>query len=158
AEHFLACACADYGVGNKTLTPDARAALLAFPWPGNIRELANLMERVALLDDGSSVAVDVLSLPQVPAGTGTVVAASSVSERASFRHGPRRVPDRAQLVAAFEATRGNVAQTAARLGIPRGTLRYQLEKLGLSTRTPAPTSREPDAPTTAARESAGPLR
>ena len=44
AEHFLARACADYGVVAKTLTPEARTALLAYPWPGNIRKLANVME------------------------------------------------------------------------------------------------------------------
>src|SRR5207253_10109855 len=49
AEHFLARACADHGVAPKTLTAGARAALLAHPWPGNVREVGNLMERVALL-------------------------------------------------------------------------------------------------------------
>src|SRR5262249_42583985 len=43
AEHFLARACADYGLGPKTLTPDADAALLAYAWPGNIRDLPNLL-------------------------------------------------------------------------------------------------------------------
>src|SRR5262245_12123136 len=49
AEHFLARACADYRVGPKTLTPEAGAALLAYRWPGNIREHANVIERAALL-------------------------------------------------------------------------------------------------------------
>src|SRR5262249_12594524 len=39
AQHFLGRACADYGQAAKTLTPDARAAVLAYTWPGNIREL-----------------------------------------------------------------------------------------------------------------------
>ena len=51
AEHFLAGYCAEYGQPAKTLAPDARAALLAHPWRGNVRELANTMERVALLVD-----------------------------------------------------------------------------------------------------------
>src|SRR5438874_9845491 len=37
AAHYLARACADYGVTTKTLAPDARAALRAYPWPGNVR-------------------------------------------------------------------------------------------------------------------------
>src|SRR5262245_12207838 len=42
AEHFLARACADYGLPVKTLTPAARAALMAYEWPGNVRELSNV--------------------------------------------------------------------------------------------------------------------
>ncbi len=45
AEHFLAGACRDYGLPLKSLAPEARAALLAYPWPGNLRELANVLER-----------------------------------------------------------------------------------------------------------------
>ena len=63
AEHFLARACADYGLAEKRLTPDARAALCAYGWPGNIRELANVMERAALLTDTSVVTAAVLGLP-----------------------------------------------------------------------------------------------
>ena len=45
AEHFLARHCAEYGLPAKALSPDARAALLAHPWRGNVRELTNTMER-----------------------------------------------------------------------------------------------------------------
>ena len=62
AEHFLARACADYGLAPKTLAPDARAALVAYRWPGNIRELINTMERVALLTEAPVVTADVLGL------------------------------------------------------------------------------------------------
>src|SRR6267378_1125167 len=46
-----------------TLPPDARAALLAYRWPGNIRELGNLMERVALLSSELDVTAPILALP-----------------------------------------------------------------------------------------------
>src|SRR3989338_3098518 len=49
AERLLDRACADYGLPQKTLAPEAQARLLAYPWPGNIRELGNVIERVALL-------------------------------------------------------------------------------------------------------------
>src|ERR1700687_322475 len=49
AEHFLERACVEYDLSPKTLRADARAALLAYRWPGNIRELSNVIERVALL-------------------------------------------------------------------------------------------------------------
>ncbi len=71
AEHFLARACTDYRLGSKTLTPDARAALCAYGWPGNIRELANMMERVALLTETPLVTADALGLPVPPGPGGT---------------------------------------------------------------------------------------
>jgi DNA-binding NtrC family response regulator len=135
AEHFLARACADYGVGAKTLTPEARVALLGYPWPGNIRELGNVMERVALLNDAPNVTVDMLGLP--PSSTGAPAAPLPELVPMGTRRGRARRPaDRAAVLAAFEATGGNIAQTAARLGMPRGTLRYQLEKLGIQSRSP----------------------
>jgi DNA-binding NtrC family response regulator/tetratricopeptide (TPR) repeat protein len=144
AEHFLARACADYGVAAKTLTAETRAALLAYPWPGNVRELANVMERVALMNDAMSVAADALQLPVVQGDASDASSATLPSPR-TRRGGPRRPPDRAALLAAFEATRGNVAQAATRLGMPRGTLRYQLEKLGLR---PGTSVSPPDPPGT----------
>jgi transcriptional regulator with AAA-type ATPase domain/tetratricopeptide (TPR) repeat protein len=141
AEHFLRRACADYGVGSKTLTPAAREALLAARWPGNIRELANVMERVALLNDAPLVTVDALALPARP---DVVTAARS---RLSPRRHTKRLKDRDALVAALRETQGNIAQAAARLGMPRGTLRYQMEKLGLAASEPfSPPSRAEPPP------------
>jgi transcriptional regulator with PAS, ATPase and Fis domain len=64
ARYYLARYCAEYGRSPKTLAEDARTALLAYPWPGNVPELYNLMERVALFSgEASRVTADMLSLP-----------------------------------------------------------------------------------------------
>src|SRR5204862_6159092 len=71
AEHFLACACADYGLSTRTLTSDARARLAAYRWPGNVRELANALERVALLSASAEITAAMLDfLVGVPADAG----------------------------------------------------------------------------------------
>src|SRR5262245_5308368 len=62
AEHFLARACADYGLAPRTLADDARAALRAYSWPGNVRELANVIERVSLMSSESTVTAAMLEL------------------------------------------------------------------------------------------------
>jgi DNA-binding NtrC family response regulator len=62
AERLLARACAEYGVPTKTIAPSACAALLAHTWPGNIRELANLMERVVLLSEETQVTAETLEV------------------------------------------------------------------------------------------------
>src|SRR5215475_9828134 len=68
AEHFLARACEDYALPAKTLTQEAYAALRAYEWPGNVRQLANVMERVALLTDSTAVAASALGLTPAAAG------------------------------------------------------------------------------------------
>jgi transcriptional regulator with PAS, ATPase and Fis domain len=55
AEHLLARACADYGLAERTFSPDARDALAGYSWPGNVRELGNILERVVLLSDAPIV-------------------------------------------------------------------------------------------------------
>src|SRR5215471_1007148 len=66
ATHFLGRACAEYHLPPRSLTPEARAALLAYPWPGNVREVVNVMERVALLSEAPAVTAELLALPAAP--------------------------------------------------------------------------------------------
>jgi hypothetical protein len=115
------------------------------------------MERAALLADASLVTAAALGPPPNPADHSAAPPAD-LESRGTPRGRARRSSDRAALLAAFEATGGNVAQTAARLGLPRGTLRYQLEKLGLPSRSsgsPPPLPEpEPDIPRRPARPDA----
>jgi tetratricopeptide (TPR) repeat protein len=129
AEHFLARACADYGIARKTLAPEAREALLAYAWPGNVRELSNVVERVALLDDAPAVSAAMLGLPAIPAESARIAAEGS---------------DRAQLLEALRDSQWNLSRTAARLGITRNTVRYRVEKYGL--RPEMPTSASASGP------------
>ena len=132
ATHFLGRACAEYNLPSRSLTPEARAALLAYPWPGNIRELSNVMERVALLSEAPTVTVELLGLPTAP-----IVAAPTEAPSEPGAHGPPALSDalgsveRAHLVDALRQTGGNVTRSAARLGISRDTLRYRMAKHGL---------------------------
>jgi transcriptional regulator with AAA-type ATPase domain/tetratricopeptide (TPR) repeat protein len=145
AEHFLARACAEYGLAEKRLTPDARAALLGYPWPGNIRELGNVMERVALLSDGASVSGSMLGLP------GIVVAEARSAARPEPAPRAGGETDREQLLDALRETNWNISRAASRLGLSRNTLRYRIEKYGLR----AGTAPEP-APVAAAAPAASP--
>jgi two-component system, NtrC family, response regulator AtoC len=130
SEHFFRRACRDYRLPRKTLTADARQALLDYPWPGNVRELANVMERVALLSDDQRVDAALLRLP-----SGTP--ATSAGAPASLRDAVGDV-ERSRLVEALAEAGGNISQAAARLGIPRSSLRYRLEKHSLQPRVSVP--------------------
>jgi transcriptional regulator with AAA-type ATPase domain/tetratricopeptide (TPR) repeat protein len=136
AEHFLARACADYGLPAKTLSADAREALVRYSWPGNIRELSNVMERVVLLGGSEQVTAAALGLSEsAPAPTPARAAAPATLEAAVDE------VERAHLLDALGATSWNVSQAAARLGISRNTLRYRIEKHGLRPGAPAPPRR-----------------
>ena len=130
AGELLARACGDYGRPQKTLTPDAQAAIAGYRWPGNVRELANVMERVALMTDAPLVDPADLALPGSPerpaAASGDTTAAIS-----GFTDSLDRF-ERAQLIAALDVTGWNVVQTAQQLGLPRTTLRHRMTKYRLA--------------------------
>jgi DNA-binding NtrC family response regulator/tetratricopeptide (TPR) repeat protein len=153
AEHFLARACEDYGLAPKTLAEDARAALRAFGWPGNVRELANVMERAALLSDARTLEAPDLGLVSLPAPQ----AGASAPETAPIAYdGPN---ERAQLLEALRASGWNISRAAERLGIPRNTLRYRLERHGLAADGPPERrrgGRPPRAPRPVAPPSSAP--
>jgi formate hydrogenlyase transcriptional activator len=100
------------------ISDDSMDALKRGPWPGNIRELQNFIERAVVLTRG-----DVLELPPQP----SVLLTNSVpvTLRESERH---------HVLKALEATNGVVGGpfgAAARLGMPRTTLMYKMQKHGI---------------------------
>jgi len=111
-----------------TLGPDALAALQHYPWPGNIRELRNVLERAVLLSDRTELRSEDLHFD--PAGLATPPTGEI--------GGPAAAPttlaelERAAIVRALEGTGGKVAEAAERLGIPRSTLYQKLKSLGIT--------------------------
>src|SRR3989338_7311907 len=128
AEHFLAQACADYGVVPKRLTADACAALRGYPWAGNVRELANLMERIALLSPEPEVGVATLGFPAAPSGPREPAGAAVDARRdaASLHDAVRE-----RVAEALRQTGWNISRTAALLGGSRNPLRARIAKYGL---------------------------
>ncbi len=120
ADRFLARACTDYGLPEKTFAPSAQARLLAYSWPGNIRELYNVLERVALLSETSTVTAEMLNLIDSTVAPRSSAPEASVEEQA-----------REQLLAALQRTGWNISQTSAALGISRVTVRARIERFGL---------------------------
>jgi DNA-binding NtrC family response regulator/tetratricopeptide (TPR) repeat protein len=137
AEHFLIRACADYGLPSKGLGPDAREALLAYAWPGNIRELANVMERVALLAEAPLVTAELLGLPAAR-GTGSAARPRAEGGGDADDAVARLERERDDLLDALHDTDWNISRAAARLGLPRNTVRYRIAKHRLSSDLPRP--------------------
>ena len=151
ADHFLARACAEYGLPPKTFTPDARAALLGYRWPGNVRELSNVIERVTLLAEEPEVTAETLGLHEAPVRSEH---ASTVERRTRPLADAVDPDERGHLLEALSVTGWNISRTAARLGITRNTLRYRLEKHGLHREGEALSRRRPSEPPPRARSAA----
>jgi formate hydrogenlyase transcriptional activator len=98
-------------------------ALTRYPWPGNIRELQNLIERAVILSRGP-----VLQIPLQDLDNRTVL------HRDNGKDKTLEAAERAHILAILKETRwvlGGARGAAARLGINRSTLQFRLKKLGI---------------------------
>jgi two-component system nitrogen regulation response regulator NtrX len=128
AEHFVRLASAENGVPAKRLSSRAVEVLLQLPWKGNVRELRNLMERVAILVPSDSVgSQDLMEVLRMASGPDEGAGAVPLREaRSRF--------ERQYIVTRLHANRGNLGDTARELGIERTNLYRKMKQLGI----PAP--------------------
>ncbi|HTW91858.1 MAG TPA: sigma-54 dependent transcriptional regulator [bacterium] len=128
AEHFLGKYCAEHGVPLKALTDDAIDLLAAQPWPGNVREFGNVIQRlVVLLPQQTLSAHDIR--PLVTAETGSEQSASDGQSLKSARDDF----ERKHILKVLADCQGNITEAARILEIDRTTLYRTLERLGVST-------------------------
>jgi DNA-binding NtrC family response regulator len=117
-----------HGVGAKQIDAGALARLEERDWPGNIRELRNVLASAALLAQGPCITSRDLGEPARPAAQAAHELASSVPAdliNQSLRSRLKSV-ERAELQKALEATRGNQRLAAALLGVPLRTFERRL--------------------------------
>jgi DNA-binding NtrC family response regulator len=121
-------------VGGQSFTSAAIRALRGHPWPGNARELRNVVERANVLSGTGKVDAEHLVLVQGNApresGGDAVDAAAAAAGDATLREHLARV-ERAHIEEALRATGGNQGRAAERLGISRRTLIERLEEYAL---------------------------
>jgi transcriptional regulator with AAA-type ATPase domain/predicted ATPase len=139
AEHFLAQTCADYRLPPLRFAADARAALLSYKWPGNARELANVIERAGLLAEVAELTAADLALPVTEAPPSPPANSAGPAGQPAG-HSPS---DLAELECALEETAWNVTRAARRLGVTRNTVRARIARAGL--RRPDDAANPPDA-------------
>ena len=113
----------------ETIPVETMQALSRYDWPGNIRELQNLIERAVILSPGPTLFVPIEALTSRPAGSaarrrdGAETSAETLAET-----------DRRHILAALLASDWVLAGpggAAARLGIKRSTLQFRMRKLGI---------------------------
>ena len=104
-------------------TDDALAAIERHEWPGNVRQLLNVVKRAAIMAEGSRVAAEDLGLPAPAAAARTD---DSFDLRAA-----RDAAERAVVVRALAHTNGNIVKSAELLGVSRPTLYDLLSRLAI---------------------------
>jgi two-component system response regulator PilR (NtrC family) len=150
-DHTVARVSAKYKRDGLTISAEAKLALERYSWPGNIRELENVMERAVTLETTDQI--QLMNLPQpIIDLAGVVIGSSSASSvntssvgsggqlsvpPADFSKGPLNLDEilnnieKAYLFAALEKSGGVKKKAADLLGITFRSIRYRLKKLGV---------------------------
>ena len=117
AEYFAAKFGAAFGKRVPSLSEDAKSALVSYGWPGNIRELQNVIERAVILSAGT-IEASQLNLDSEPDRRGAAEGLLKSSERELIRK-------------TLEESGGNRRKAAEVLGISLRTLQYRIKEFGL---------------------------
>lgn len=129
-EHILARISQQNGLKQApNIAPEALAALNAYRFPGNVRELENILERATTLSEGNQIAVEDLQLSSLPKTVSAT--ANAALDTATVLDSHIEEIERNAIIQALEKTRHNKTQAARLLGISFRALRYRLKKLGI---------------------------
>ena len=121
AEHFLSVYAAPRGLQFDGFSSEARGTLLSYDFPGNARELRNLIERAAILCRSGQIQAEHLNLP------------TDLSTEISFSPAETdEEQEQARILEALEEAKWNRRQAAELLDMPYSTLRYKMQKFGIA--------------------------
>ncbi|MDD2734228.1 MAG: sigma-54 dependent transcriptional regulator [Desulfuromonadaceae bacterium] len=133
AAYFLDTFSRSFGRDFKELSPEAARLMEGYRWPGNIRELRNVIERICIMTYGPTLLPEHLPQeirgipsPAVPCSAPAAVLPTENGLDDAVMNFEKNI-----IRQALEKTGGNVLQTASMLKIPRGTLRYKMDKYEL---------------------------
>jgi two-component system nitrogen regulation response regulator NtrX len=126
ARHFLNEFSAEYGKKTRELSDTAMEILLRHPWPGNIRELRNLVERLVIVCPQARIEPHHLP-PEIFRGV-----AESPQHPYSTLHEARSAYEREFILRKLQEHRWNMTQTATALGLERSHLYRKMKSLGIA--------------------------
>ncbi|MEO0772009.1 MAG: sigma-54 dependent transcriptional regulator [Pseudomonadota bacterium] len=133
ATHFIETLHRDQGLSLRGISGEAGALLQTMSWPGNVRQLRNVIERVLILGDGSGD-IEARELPgetEAPAEDGRVVLSGTVATM-PLREA-REAFEREYLLTQINRFGGNISRTAEFVGMERSALHRKLKSLGVVT-------------------------
>jgi len=136
AHLFVAQICRELGRPEPLIPPNVLALLESYSWPGNIRELKNVVERAVLLCGGPVIDTEHLPMEKLAGQTGPGASAAPSSSDSipklvppTAATAPAGVPDeRQRIIDALASCAGNQSRAAKMLGIPRRTFVARLDQ------------------------------
>jgi two-component system nitrogen regulation response regulator NtrX len=128
--HFLKEFSAAYGRRTREITDDAIDALMRYSWPGNIRELRNVIERIVIMNPTTS-RFDRKHLPPLIYRDGS---RRSGGVEFSTLHQARAAYERDYILKKLDENHGNVSRTAEVLGLERSHLYRKMKTLGIASK------------------------
>lgn len=134
ANHFLARFAADRRIPAPPLSEEALAALQAHEWPGNVRQLRNIIERTVILapsDRLGRIDVDLLPPEVLDSGGNSGLNPATLSIMGSPLREARESFEREYLRVQIRRFSGNISRTASFIGMERSALHRKLKALGL---------------------------
>ncbi|MDX2482752.1 MAG: sigma-54 dependent transcriptional regulator [Pseudodonghicola sp.] len=137
AEYFIETCHATQGLPRRELTDEAVALMQTLVWPGNVRQLKNLIERVLILGDGTGP-IEPRELPndeEKSADDGRVVLSGALATL-PLREA-REAFEREYLLTQINRFGGNISRTASFVGMERSALHRKLKSLGVVTSSKA---------------------
>ncbi len=127
-EHFLGQVARDLKVPRRRIDPAALDGLVHYAFPGNVRELRNLIERAYILSGDGDLTPS--AFPSIRTPESVPASGDAIPEGMDLRRTLESV-ERRLLAGALEAADGVQAEAARRLGISRSDIAYKLKKFGL---------------------------
>ena len=121
AEFFAKKYCAQFGLPQKSISAAARDMLVTYSWPGNIRELENIVQKAILLSESGKIAPEDIVLQR-----------NSLSGSAVTLREARNIAEREAIYNSLSKTRGNISLAAKILQIDRKWLMKKMEELDVS--------------------------
>ncbi|MFN4191730.1 MAG: sigma-54-dependent transcriptional regulator [Tabrizicola sp.] len=131
ARHFIDWFHRSQGLPQRTLTDEAETVLQTLPWPGNIRQLRNMIERILILGDGAGP----IDASEIPGTEPKVETESPLSLSGTIATLPlreaRELFEREYLLTQINRFGGNISRTANFVGMERSALHRKLKSLGV---------------------------
>jgi two-component system nitrogen regulation response regulator NtrX len=126
ARHFLKEFASTYGRRTREITEEAIGTLMRYSWPGNVREVRNVIERLVIMNPGVS-RLDRKHLPPLVYREGTRKAPEYTS-----LHQARSAYERDYILKKLDENHGNISRTAEALGLERSHMYRKMRTLGIS--------------------------
>ncbi len=133
-QHFIAHYASERRVPTPEIAPDAMVALQSYDWPGNVRQLRNVVERTIILAPGDRIGrIDLDLLPaEVLGDQGDMGSAGSTAIMGSPLREARETFEREYLRVQIRRFSGNISRTASFIGMERSALHRKLKLLGIT--------------------------